>query len=64
MFRLRYLGELSLKELFDNFYQVIEEPSVWEADCSSFSKENRQRMQALKLLTMFNQIERYDDQEF
>ena len=62
--RLRYLGELSLKEVFDNFYQVIEDHSVWEADCSSFSIENRLGMQSLKLLTMMIEIERYNDQEF
>ncbi len=58
--KLEYLEGLSLKNVFDNFYEVIED----EADCSSFSAENRQRIKSLKLLSMYNELERYNSQEF
>jgi hypothetical protein len=57
---LEYLEKLSLEHVFNNFHEVIED----EADCSSFSAENRKRIKSLKLLSMYNELESYNSQEF
>ena len=63
--KLKYLEHLSIEDIFDNFYQVI---SNAEKTClpnfSSFSPENRERMQQLQFLNMKIELDRYNDQEY
>jgi hypothetical protein len=42
---------------------VIEDAFASLPDSSNFSKENRQRIQSLKLLCMYIELERYGSQE-
>ena len=49
-----------MEHIYDNFYEVIDT----QADVSNFSAENRQRIKSLKLLSMYNEIENFNNQEF
>ena len=58
------LEHLNLEQIYSNFWKEIQEAEKSSLpDYSHFSDENRKRMQLLKYLNMYNELQHYYNQE-